>query len=158
MAKESNPIEEEVQDIIGVVPPKVVRYGNGVILSILITLFGISCMIPCKDTEEVNLRMQKAKNCYWAEAEAPAMGYGNLYVGQSVQIDVDCFPSSEYGFMQGTITMLDTIMTGDGYKVRIYVPFLQSSFRSDKRLQEMSGRAFIIISEYRLIDKIFRYK
>lgn len=157
MEKEYNLIEEEVQEIIGNIPPKTVRYGNAAILSILILLFGISFMIPCKDTENASIHLQKKGNYYMGEAIVPAKGYGNLYIGQAVQIAVDCFPSSEYGLMQGTICTLDTIMTNKGYKTQIYIPLLQPSFRSEKRLHEMSGKVFFIINEYRLIQKLFTH-
>lgn len=157
MEKRYNLIEEEVQDIIGAIPPMTVRYGNAVILFILMLLFGISFMIPCKDTEEASIQLEKKSDCYIAEAIVPAKGYGNLYMGQTVQIAVDCFPSSEYGFMQGTICFLDTIMTDKGYKAQIHIPLLQPCFRSEKRIQEMSGKAFFIIKEYRLIEKLFNH-
>lgn len=157
MEKRYNLIEEEVQDIIGAIPPKTVRYGNAVILFILMLLFGISFMISCKDTEEAKIQLERKGDCYIGEAIVPAKGYGNLYIGQNVQIAVDCFPSSEYGFMQGTICFLDTLMKDDGYKTQINIPVIQPSFRSEKRIQEMSGKAFFIIKEYRLIEKLFNH-
>ena len=154
----NNDMTDEIQAIIGKIPPAIVRYGNGIILIILLLSLSVCYLIPVRETQSVSLFLRKAADStYSAEAIVPSDEYGCLSVGQRVQISLDSYPDSQYGYMYGKISFMDSVMTGKGYKIKIQVPFNQPSFSSDKRLKELSGTGKIIVKEYRLIHKIFGY-
>lgn len=155
MEHEYTPIEE-IQDMVGKIPPRVVRYGNIVILCILLVIIGICCMIPVQDTVDIQVVLRKNHDHYDTEAVIPPTGYGNLHIGQTVQINLDCFPSTQYGHMYGQLTALDSVLTDAGYRVKIRVPLQQPSLRTSQRLKEMTGTGMIVVQEQKLIEKIFR--
>ncbi len=149
---------EEGQDIIGKIPPATVRYGNTVILGVLLLLLGVCGFIPANETKTVTVCMKKEGSVYRIETLVPAYGYGNLHIGQKVQIDVECYPASQYGYMWGEITYMNTYLTNGGYVIRIEVPFEQSTFAPKQRLEEMTGIGMIVVNEYSLLQKIFGWK
>lgn len=152
-----NPIAEETQDIIGKIPPITVRYGNTIIFIIFLLLFALCYFIPVKETENVKVCLRKSGKDYFIEAIVPAKGYGNLHIGQSVQISLDSHPSSQYGYMYGKIVKMESKMTNKGYKIEIIVPSEQKTFHTSQRLEEMTGVGQIVVGEYKLIQKIFGY-
>lgn len=159
MKKEkNNNMADEIQEIIGKIPPAVVRYGNGIILIILLLSLVLCYFIPVRETKSIRLFLKKStNNSYFAEAIVPSDGYSNLSIGQHVQISLDSYSNLQYGYMYGRIIFMDSVMTRNGYKIKIQVPFYQPSFFSSRRLEEISGTGKIIVKEYRLINKIFGY-
>lgn len=143
--------------IIGKIPPKVVKYGNASILGILLLILGICFMIPSQETEEVKIHMLKTKTEYQTEALVPAKDYGNIHIGQKIQISLDPYPPSQYGFMYGRVCFLDSLMTGNFYKIRLQVPLNQSSFHSKETLKELTGQGSIILEEHSLIHKLLGF-
>ena len=146
---------EEGQDIIGKIPPATVRYGNTVILGVLLLLLGVCGFIPAHETRTVAVHMGKGANGYQIETLVSAYGYGELHIGQRVQIDVECYPASQYGYMWGKITDMDTVITNGGYMIQIDIPSEQPTFEPKQRLEEMTGTGTIVVNEYNLLQKIF---
>lgn len=149
---------EEGQTIIGKIPPAAVRCGNAVILGVLLLLLGVCGFIPAHETRTVAVHMKKGANSYRIETLLPSYGYGDLHIGQRVQIDAECYPASKYGYMWGEVIGLDSIITNGGYMIRIEVPFEQPTFETEQRLEEMAGMGTIIVNEYNLLQKILGWK
>lgn len=156
MTKYYNSINEETQEIIGKIPSRTVRYGNIVIFGIFILLLVIGYIIPCRDTVQANAKIYLlSNNTSIAKALVPSYGYGNIHIGQKVLISLDCYPSSQYGYLTGYIKNKDSVMTGGSYIVIIKIYNNKTNYNKEiKSLKEMSGKIDIVVREYRLINKI----
>lgn len=95
---------------------------------------------------------------YLAKVLAPTRNSGKIETGQRVQISLDNYPQTEFGFLEGSVEKISEFPNEDGfYILDIELPEkLITSY--GKRLefkQEMSGSANIITQELRLIERFF---
>lgn len=156
--KERDVVPEGVKEIIGKVPPNIVRYGNAVILAVLLLMLGMACVIPVKESIETKVLLTKKGSVYEATAIIPSYKVVQMKPGTKVQINIDSYPSSQYGFLYGKVMSVDSVLTNNGYLVKIRVPCTQASFYAKPWMIEMTGEGSILIGEHPLITDLFKIK
>ena len=93
-----------------------------------------------------------------AKLKTPTQNSGKILIGQTVNIKLDNYPSSEYGVISGKVNNISTTSTKDSfYYVDVEIPEkmitsygIQIAFK-----QEMRGSAEIITEDLRLIERLF---
>tara|TARA_A100000171_G_C2139231_1_gene153250 strand:- start:498 stop:1793 length:1296 start_codon:yes stop_codon:yes gene_type:complete len=89
--------------------------------------------------------------------ELPAQGFGKVQVGQKVKLKLDNYPYNEYGFVNGSISSLASLPSGDIYQVQIALDNgLITSYNSQLEYSpEMMASAEVITEDLRLIERLF---
>lgn len=92
-----------------------------------------------------------------AKANVPRQGYGKLAVGQKVQLQLDGYPHTEHGMLEGRLQGISPIPEDDGYLVHIQLqmPLITSYGHLIEFKQELSARARIIVAERRFLSRVF---
>jgi len=93
-----------------------------------------------------------------AKLKTPARNSGKIKVDQTVLIDLENYPKTEFGTIEGKIKSISFTPTTDGYYlIDVILPskLLTSYQKEIKFKQEMVGRAEIITEDLRLIDRFF---
>lgn len=159
MPKDFNYIHEETEEILGAVPPRTIIYGNLVIFGVMVIILAIGCMIRYKDVIHAPVKIYLLPNgTYYGEALVSPKGFGNIQISQKVNVSSDCFPSAQYGYLEGRVNEMDSVMSGDVYKVGITIPHIKTNYNIKLRpIKEMSGNADIVISDHFLIHKVMKF-
>ena len=96
-------------------------------------------------------------NSYVARLRVNPNNSGKINIGQSVNLNLDNFPKSEYGVLQGYVNTITEIRDEEGYYiVNVSLPeVLKTSYNKEIRFkQEMSAKAEIITNDLRIYDRI----
>ena len=87
----------------------------------------------------------------------PVQGSGKVKVGQKVNIQIDNYPSNEYGMVIGQVESISLVPRDNMYSIRISMQNgLMSTYKRELVFrQEMQGTAEIITEDKRLIERVF---
>lgn len=165
----SEPMNEMLSE-----PPKwVIRFGSGVALSVLFLVIGLTWFIQYPDeiegdvivkTSGFSLELSEPRNVvnqddgnYNAFTIITAAGKKKVKAGQKVFIDLNDYPKSEFGMLEGTVSSVIPLDTKGKYEVRIELPQqLTTTFgRQIPPTAQFNGRARIIIKNTRLLTRLF---
>ena len=94
---------------------------------------------------------------YNGKIDIPKAGFGKIRIGQKVRIELDKYPSYEYGSLNGVVTNISLIAKENVYRVSFKLENgLTSTYnREFEYSPEMSGSASIITDDVRLLSRIF---
>lgn len=159
-SEEINLRSEEVQEIMGRVPPWIERWGITVIALILVVLLAGAALFPYPDTltgRFIFLPETGKKELHMGYAMLPVQGIGQVKRGQAVKIRLENYPDREYGYLTGKVHEVAYIPDDNGlYQVNIIFPnglkTSEGDFLPTKR--QMSGTAEIVVADKRLIDRL----
>lgn len=151
----NNYYSEEVDEIIGKMPSRIIRYGNGVILLTLTMILLLSIFIKYNDVINAPVSLYFSGDSYNGYAMLKSSGYGKIKVGQKIIIKVDSYPVSEFGFLTGIVSYKDNKLTGDKYKIEISIPTnITNKGIVLNQLKEMNGYGEIIIGAKPVLTKL----
>jgi hypothetical protein len=151
---------QEVEDIMGVVPPVILRWGSTILAITIFTLI-IGCyfikypetlvgdiVIYPDSTETPNLVQQ---------ITISGEGTGKIRKGQEAQLRFINYPDQEYGYVSGIVQQLSPTPDQRGYyKVYIQLPKGLTTSYGIHLSKEITlrGKAEIVIENKRLLDKL----
>jgi multidrug resistance efflux pump len=95
---------------------------------------------------------------YIAKLKTPAQNSGKIKVGQNVNVNLDNYPSTEFGVLNGTVNKISLTPNEEGlYVVDVKLPEkLTTSYNKTIEFkQEMRGSAEIITKDLRLMERFF---
>ena len=159
--EEINLRSEEVQEIMGRVPPWIERWGITVIALLLVVILAGAAMFPYPDTLTGSFVFMPENSIkvkyHTGYAMLPALGLGQVKKGQEVKVRLENYPDREFGYLTGKVGNVANIPDGNGlYQVDIL--FSNGLKTSEKTLLptncQMIGTAEIVVADKRLIDKI----
>ena len=81
----------ETNEIVGKIPPWIIRRGNTVIFMTFAALLVISFFITYQDKVPATATMYYADNKFKVTALIPSKGFGKIEIGQKVIIKPDCY-------------------------------------------------------------------
>ncbi len=84
-------------------------------------------------------------------------GYGKVKVGQEVKIDLDNYPSNEFGRLNGEVESIALLPNEDSYliKIRLIEGLISSYNQKLVYTPEMLGKADVITEDLRILERIF---
>lgn len=92
------------------------------------------------------------------EGMLPITASGTLQIGQSAIIEIENFPSPQFGTLSGIVQDISLIPTDQKYRVKVSLPNgLKTSFQ--KVLPEsalLSAKVTIVTKEYSLLERLFQ--
>jgi len=154
---------EKVRNIIGKIPPRIVRIGISVLfLIVLIVLFG-SYFFRYPETVqgEANLlsRVDSSSN-YYVQATLPYRFITKIHQQQSALIEMEGYDKSRYGLLRGRlIEVFPTPITLRGmnfFKVTIRLDdgMITTQKKTIPFYPNMKGDARIVVGEQPLLEKL----
>ncbi len=144
----------ETNEIVGKIPPWIIRRGNVVIFVTFVTLLIMSCFVTYQDKIVTTAMVHYSNNQFIATAMAPSKSFGKIEIGQRVIIKLDCYPETEFGHLTGTITGIDTHLQDGAYPININIHGITTNYGSYiKPIAEMTANVEVIIAAHPLILK-----
>ena len=88
----------------------------------------------------------------------PFAGFGNVKIGQNVNVKLDGFPYMEYGMLKGNIISLSDVPEDNGYIAEVaFSKGLQTTYNKNINLiQQMNGVGEIQTKDMRLIERFIQ--
>lgn len=96
-------------------------------------------------------------NEIFAYAKLEAANSGKVLPGQRVRLELDNYPSQEFGTVRGEVASISKVARKGKYAIRMTLPEgLKTNYgKTVEFSQEMPATAHIITEELRLIDRVF---
>lgn len=144
----------ETNEIVGKIPPWIIRRGNAVIFVTFVALLIMSCFVTYQDKVVTTAVVRYSNNQFIATAMLPSKSFGKIEIGQRVIIKLECYPETEFGHLTGTITEIDTHLQNGVYPININVHGTTTNYGSQiKPIAEMTASIEVIIAAHPLILK-----
>ena len=112
---------DETDEIIGKIPPWIIRRGNAIIFLIFIGLIIMSCFITYQDSIVAPTIVHYSDGHFTGTAMIPEKGFGKLEIGQKVIIKLESYPEAEFGHLTGTVSEIDASLQNGAYPIDIYI-------------------------------------
>ena len=147
---------EKVRNIIGKVPPEIIRTGIGNITLILLILVLGACFVTYPESIEVPANMTQADETgNYAQVFIPYRYVTKIKEGMDIKMEIEGYEASQYGYLKGSIENYEnTVVTIDGNN------FFTAKVKLDSDnpylvLKNMKGTAFILLSDKRIVQHLF---
>lgn len=155
----------DVQEILGIIPHWIIRFGISLIFSVIILLLIGSWFfkypevisLPINIKLNFNNNISNYKYKFYGELEIPEIYWGCIKEGQNVNIKLTGYSYHDYGIIRGLIfNKEETRIKNDKYILTVSFPndLITNYNKNIQYYNNMSGIADIIISEKRIIENI----
>jgi len=151
---------EDVQDVMGNVPPAILRWGISIITMVVLVLLAGCFLFKYPDVliGKVTLTNVAPPAIPVCKMLLPAQGSGKVKVGQRANVRINNFPDQEFGYLEGVVERISVTANPDGmYEVEIHFPKgLVTNYGIQLPIdRQMQGSAEIITEDIRLIVRFF---
>lgn len=153
---------QEVQDVLGKVPPSILRWGITVIALVLIVLLVGAYIFKYPDTLSGQATITTSIAAKGSKPICtmllPAHGSGKAKVGQRALVRLINFPDHEFGYLEGRVEHISETPDADGnYLVQIrLLKGLVTNYGVQLPMnRQMQGSADLIIEDIRLLVRLF---
>jgi len=149
-------LSSEVDALLSYRPHWIVRKGNFFFLLILVLLLVLAWFVKYPDVVRVPVYLRSTPVNYYGLMEVARTQLSKIQPGQRVLIQVDGYPSPEFGYLIGTVDSISTSPSnGDYLLVKITLPGgLETSYHKSIHFKDnLSANAGIVTGESRLLDK-----
>lgn len=125
---------ERVNNLIGEIPPLLIRSGTGIIFFILAGVITAACLIPYPETVTVQTEIKKeSENSYCWVCFIPYKQVNRIDKGMKATIEMEGFNANEYGYLQGRVSRTDKRVFRCGeqnfFRVILKVDWSQASYK-----------------------------
>jgi hypothetical protein len=155
---------EKVRNIIGKVPPRIVRSG----LSVLATVFGLllisSYFFPYTETIHASAQIIPSDSShYYAVVDIPITLQPRISNRLEVMIEIEGYNKNSYGQIKGHIESRNPVPLGNGKnkQIEIYIALTNNLTTANGTTiayyRDMQGMATIILKKERLLKVIFAW-
>lgn len=142
----------ETNEIVGKIPPWIIRRGNIIIFITFAALLVMSCFITYQDKIAATATVHYSNNRFKATALIPSRGFGKIEAGQKVIIKLDCYPETEFGHLTGTISEISVHLQDGAYPINIDVHGKTTNYgKPIKPIAEMTASIEVIVAMHPLI-------
>jgi hypothetical protein len=168
MAETGKDIElrsEKVRNIVGQIPPVLLRRGITIISLILLSLFIGAYFVPYPETVTINIQLQHIPD----KAQIRGISYCSPQIKQELQeeqivhLEIAGYPSSVFGLVEGRISTIDSIPeikdTGQPrFKIEISFPgpLQTSSGQPVPYFHQMHGTGTILLSNESILERFIK--
>lgn len=146
---------DDTNEIVGKIPPWIIRRGNLVIFITFVGMLIMSCFVTYQDKISTTAMVCYTDNKFTATALIPSNSFGKINLGQEVIIKLDCYPEAEFGHLAGTISEVNTYLQDGSYPIKISIQGTTTNYgNSIKPIAEMTAHIEVIVASHPLILKI----
>lgn len=146
---------EAVQDVMGDVPPSILRWGISIIALVVLLLMVVSYFFKFPDKVSGTVTLTTEGICTVC---MPAQGSGKVVVGQRVVVRLFNFPDQEFGYLEGRVEQISNTPDSNGiYLVNVrFTNGLVTNYGIQlPNNRQMQGSADIITQDVRLLVRFF---
>ncbi|HBB92739.1 MAG: hypothetical protein A2X22_04520 [Bacteroidetes bacterium GWF2_49_14] len=147
--------QEELREILGIVPPWIVRWGTVLIAMVILTLLIGAAWFryPDRISSQVVLT---ASNPIKGELFLSVKDAGKVKIGNRVVLHIDNYPYMQYGMVKGTVEQISLWPEAEYYRVEISLPEgMKSTYKKELVFSKnMTGQAQIITDKMSLLVRI----
>jgi hypothetical protein len=95
---------------------------------------------------------------YMAQGKLPLRAAGTLEIGQNAILELESFPSAQYGVIKATVADFSTIPNEDSYLVNLALPnpFMTSYKKEIPQNQNLTATVTIQTKEFSLLHRLFQ--
>lgn len=162
---------EKVRNIIGNIPPLLIRSGISFIVALVSALFVAAWFIPYPESLKVPLAIapptdstgttEFASDPSWkATAWIPYTYISRITEGMPVQIEFDGYPSTSYGYAHGSVTHIDKSILKQNsqnyFTITVTLSTPQSTTNNISLQDDMNAQAFIFLSNESILKHILK--
>lgn len=150
---------EKVRNIIGEVPPVLVRSGIGIVFGLILLLLIAIYLIPYPETLRVEVTVTSVSDHIveaYADALVPFAYVNQVRKGMEVHVDMEGYAEKDYGFVKGTITEVSRQPITYSSKNYIIVKLLLHDKYYTELCTNMKGTASIMLSDKTIWEHLFR--
>jgi hypothetical protein len=152
---------KEVHDLLGKVPSWIIRNGMIMVVIILLMIFAGSWVFKYPDiiSAPVVLAVDvKDSTAVTGLVKLKQNIAGKVKVGQQVNLKFVNYPYLEFGLLEGKVSKISTVPTGDYYAVEVGLPnrLLSTYGKLFEFRHELFGTAEIITDDQSLLERILR--
>ncbi len=148
-----------IQEIMGKIPPWVVRWGMSVVFVVLLMMVFVSWIIKYPEKVIVNLKIERSfkSGAYTGVGFVREVDFIKIKEGMRVKIKLSGYPYREYGILEGEEEDKDYI-EGKGFRVRIKLGnrLITNFGKRIEYYKGMNGTGEIIVKEERLFNKFVK--
>lgn len=152
---------DEVQEVLGQIPPAIQRYGITVMLITVLVLLTGSAFFSYPDTIEVPFVLDSQSQKQPVKPQGfiilTSANIGKIRPGQRVLIRFETFPSQQYDFIEGRVESVSYIPESNGcYRALITLPqgLVSNNGTALPFIKLLRGTASVILQERSLLQKI----
>lgn len=149
---------DEVQEIIGKMPPWIIRWGIIIIAILVLGLLCAAYFFRYPDSIDGHAQFHISNTAPTTVIHIPAKGSVPVRKGQQVFIRLFAYPENEFGLLEGRVADLPMALNDSVMAVTVNLNHgLQTS--TGKRIQStavLNGQASIITGETSFFSRLFR--
>jgi hypothetical protein len=95
---------------------------------------------------------------YIAQGKLPLKAAGTLQAGQNAILELESYPSTQYGVVQAKVADFSTIPNEDSYLVGLSLPtpFVTTYKKEIPQNQNLTANVTIQTKEYSLLERLFQ--
>jgi len=149
---------QEVQDVLGKVPPSILRWGITVIAMVLIVLLVGAYLFKYPEIVSGQAIITTKESKSFCTMLLPAAGSGKVKVGQRALVRLINYPDQEFGYLEGRVEGIsNTPNVRDFYRIEIrLVNGLVTNYGVQLPIdRQLQGSAELVIDEVRLLVRFF---
>ncbi len=147
---------EKVRNVIGDIPPFVVRAGSGVIALILVGLFLLIVLIPYPENFSTDIVVTiDGQQCVYAQVELPCRFVNKINSETNVKVEFEGFDKDVYGYYSARICKIDKkiIVINDSNYFSVTLALEGINYQIQ---QSMKGKAYFLFSDGSLLKRIMQ--
>lgn len=148
---------EKVRNIIGCVPPMLVREGIGLIGILLLVLAVVAFFVPYPENIETPIvvtNVNPEKETVYVDALVPYSQITHVRTGMQVSVELEGYEASEYGYIEGRVDgVKDTIVVQESGN-RFIATVILTKPANHPVFPCQKGTAKILVSDKSIIQRI----
>ncbi|PSL48030.1 hypothetical protein CLV51_102890 [Chitinophaga niastensis] len=148
---------EEVQEIMGKMPPWIVRSGITLIGILVLCAFGSAWFFRYPEVVPANVVITPYMQTYAVRGDVAAADTWKIKAGQKVLIKLTAYPYDEFGMLQGTVTSRAGVMTDSTFYVEIKLDnnLFTSTGKEIPPQFRLEGKAEILQEDRSILQRLF---
>lgn len=147
---------EKVRNIIGKVPPEIVKKGIGILSIILLLLVLAAFFVPYPESIKASaIVVGTNETGVYTDVFIPYRHIRNIKKGMAVEIEFEGYDANRYNYQKGNIQEWNNAVTVINGNIFFKAKVILDEYRPYPILKGMKGTAFILISDESIIRHIF---
>lgn len=147
---------EEVQEIMGKMPPWMVRSGITMIAVMVVLALTGAWFFRYPDVLPMPVRVMPQEQSFRVQGHIPAAEAWRVKAGQQVMLRLTAYPSDTYGLLPGTVTSGAVAETDSSFRVDVQLTqgMLSTTGKQIPQQPVLTGTAEIMTDDKSLLQRI----
>lgn len=154
---------EKARNIIGRIPPVIVRSGISIVAAVFLILLVCSYYFPYTETISTTVSIEHDPLGYYGIASFPIALQSKIEKGEQVMIEVEGYSKNKFGQVKGVVCQKDSVPKVIQKEKRIVLrialngKLVTTTGESLAYYPGMEGKAVIFLQQQRLLNVLFSW-